>query len=64
MSVQTKKNSLLGFLAAVFSIFYHRPKPANKDLKNADFKTSTQSMGFRFTEHIRNVFRFRWIHKT
>jgi hypothetical protein len=64
MSIQTKKNSLLGFLAAIFSMFSRRLKPTKKDLKNADFKTSTQSMGVRFNEHIRNVFRFRWIHKT
>jgi hypothetical protein len=64
MSVQTKKNSLLGFLAAVFSIFSRRPKPTDEDLKKNDFKTNTQSMGVRFNEHIRNVFRFRWIHKT
>jgi len=64
MSVKTKKKSFLGFLAAIFSIFSHRPKPTKKDLKNADFKTSTQSMGVRFNEYIRNVFRFRWIHKT
>lgn len=64
MSVQNEKNSLLGFLAAIFSMFSRRPKPTNKDLKKIDFKTSTQSMGIRFNEHIRNVFRFRWIHKT
>jgi hypothetical protein len=64
MSVKTKKNSILGFLAAVFSMFFRRPKPTNNDLKKNDFKTSTQSMGVRFNEHIRNVFRFKWIHKT
>jgi hypothetical protein len=64
MPVKTKKKSILGFLAAVFSMFSRRPKPDNNDLKKNDFKTSTQSMGVRFNEHIRNVFRFRWIHKT
>jgi hypothetical protein len=64
MPLQTKKNSFLGFLAAMFSILFHRPNPAKKDLKNSDFKTSTQSMGIRFTERIREVFRFRWIRKT
>jgi len=64
MPVQTKKNSFLGFLAAMFSILSRRPKPVKKDLKNSDFKTSTQSMGVRFNEYIRNVFRFRWIRKT
>jgi len=64
MSVQTKKNAFLGFFAALFSILARRPKPTVKDLKNSDFKTSTQSMGIRFTERIRDVFRFRWIRKT
>jgi hypothetical protein len=64
MSVQTKKNSFYGFLAAVLSMFSRRPKSDNDNLKKNDFKTSTQSIGVRFNEHIRNVFRFRWIHKT
>jgi hypothetical protein len=63
MPVQTKKNAFLGSLAALFSTLSRRPKPADKDLKNADFKTGTQSMGIRFTERIRDVFRFRWIRK-
>jgi hypothetical protein len=33
------------------------------DLQRADFKTSTQRIGLRFTEHIRKVFRHRWINK-
>ncbi|MGA2172862.1 MAG: hypothetical protein ABSG82_07625 [Sedimentisphaerales bacterium] len=38
-------------------------KPTTKDLKDADFPTSTQRLGVRFTERIRDVFRFKWIKK-
>ena len=40
------------------------PKPTANDLSRAEFKTSTQRLGVRFTERIRDVFRFRWIRKT
>ncbi|MHC4456871.1 MAG: hypothetical protein ACYS0I_07220 [Planctomycetota bacterium] len=65
MSIQTKKRTLFGMLAAaVLSLFGKSPaKPNTDDLKQAEFKTSTQKMGIRFTEKIRNVFRFRWIRK-
>jgi hypothetical protein len=31
------------------------------DLRKHDYSASTQRMGVRFTERIRNTFRFRWI---
>jgi hypothetical protein len=59
----TKINSFLGLLAAgLFSVFGKSPaKPTADDLKRAEFKTSTQSLGIRFSERIRQVFRFKWI---
>jgi len=62
----TKINSFLGLLAAgLLSIFGKSPpKPGVDDLKRADFKTSTQCLGIRFSEKIRNVFRFRWLKVT
>jgi len=30
-------------------------------LKRADFKTSTQHLGIRFSEKIRDIFRFQWL---
>jgi hypothetical protein len=56
-------NSLLGLLAAgLLSLFGKSPrKPVADDLNRADFKTSTQRLGIRFSEKIRDVFRFRWI---
>lgn len=45
-------------------IFSHRPAhPGPNDLKDADFKTSTQRMGLRFTDKVRNVFRHKWLKK-
>jgi hypothetical protein len=35
-----------------------------EDLKRAEFGTSTQKIGVRFTERIRDVFRFEWLKKT
>ena len=63
MRFYTKINSFLGLLAAgLSSIFGKSPaKPAVDDLKRADFKTSTQHLGIRFSERIRGVFRFRWL---
>jgi len=64
MAVQTRKSSFLGFLAGAFSFFRRSRKLTTSDLKNADFKSSTQSMGVRFAERIREVFRFKWIRRT
>ena len=65
MSFRVKKNSFLGLLAAgLLSVFGKSPvKPAVDDFKRADFNTSTQRLGIRFSEKIRNVFRFRWLKK-
>jgi hypothetical protein len=58
-----KINSFLGFLAGwVLSLFGKSSrKPVAEDFKRADFKTSTQHLGIRFSEKIRDVFRFRWL---
>jgi hypothetical protein len=32
-------------------------------LQRAEFKTSTQRLGIRFTENIRDIFRLRWLRK-
>jgi hypothetical protein len=46
------------------SLFGKSPaKPAAEDLDRMEFKTSTQRLGVRFTERIRDVFRFRWIRR-
>ena len=48
----------------LLSIFGRTPaEPTVDDLRRADFKTSTQRLGIRFTERIREVFRFKWLRK-
>jgi hypothetical protein len=66
MGVRAKIRSALGLLAASLLLLFGKspPKPTADDLKRTEFKTSTQRLGIRFTERIRNVFRFRWIRKT
>ena len=58
-----KINSFLGFIAGwVLSLFGKSSrKPVADDFKRADFKTSTQHLGIRFSDKIRDVFRFRWL---
>jgi hypothetical protein len=58
-----KINSFLGLLAGwLLSLFGKSPpKPVADDLRRADFKTGTQRLGVRFSEKIRDVFRFRWL---
>jgi hypothetical protein len=65
MAVCSKINSFFGLIAGrVLSIFGRRPaKPDANALRQMEFKTSTQQMGVRFTEKIRQVFRFRWLRK-
>ena len=58
------KKTFLGFIvAAIMSLFAKKQKPTAEDFQKLEFKTSTQRMGIRFTEKIRNVFRLRWIKK-
>ncbi len=65
MSFRTKINSFLGLIAAGFlSIFGRkRAEVTTEDLKQAEFETSTQRLGIRFNEKIRDVFRFKWLKK-
>ncbi len=65
MAARTKTSSFLGSLAGgIVSLFGKgRRKPSVNDLRQAEFKTSTQRMGIRFTKKIRDVFRFKWLRK-
>jgi hypothetical protein len=66
MTVRRQKNTIIGFIAAgLASVFGTKnAKPTPEDLKQAEFKTSTQRLGVRFIEHIRDVFRFKWLKKS
>jgi len=65
MPVRTNKSSVIGFIMGMLSSIFGKsqPRPTTADLQHAEFKTSTQRLGLRFTERIREVFRFRWIRK-
>lgn len=39
-------------------------KIAPRDLREHDYPVSTQRMGVRFTERIRDTFRFRWLKRS
>ena len=60
-----KTSSLLGLFAAGISFLFSKSsdKPTVEDLRQADFETSTQRLGIRFSEKIRDVFRFKWLKK-
>jgi len=63
--VRKKISSWLGLIAGVVSALFGKSvKPTTDDLRRAEFKTSTQRMGVRFTDKIRNVFRSRWLRKS
>jgi hypothetical protein len=64
MTERRKINAFFGFLAGIISaLFGNKAKPTAENHKNADFPTSTQRMGVRFTDRIRDVFRFKWFKK-
>ena len=52
---------MAGKISALFGD--KKAKPTTRDLKDADFPTSTQWMGVRFSDRIRDVFRFKWLKK-
>jgi len=63
MVAHNKTSSFLGLLAGrILAMFGKRKiEPTSEDLKKAEFKASTQRIGFRFTRRLRNAFRARWI---
>ena len=65
MSIGAKFNSFLAsFASLILSIFgKSHLGQTTADLQRAEFKTSTQRLGIRFTERIRDVFRFKWLKK-
>jgi len=65
MSARVKISSFLGSIAGLFLLLFGKPpaKPTTDDLQRAEFKTSTQRLGIRFSERIRDIFRFRWLKK-
>ena len=38
-------------------------RPTGKDFERMEFKSSTQRMGVRFVEAMRDIFRLRWLRR-
>ena|GEM_PF-912825 len=55
------KRGLLGRLAAYLIPGFRRRRVSADDLRSAEFRTSTQGLGVRFTDRIRDTFRFKWL---
>jgi hypothetical protein len=56
------ENLKISFVIFISSLF--KKKLKSKNLKEIDFSTSTQKMGVRFTDRIRDIFRHRWVKKS
>jgi len=65
MIVRRQRHTIFGFIAAGLAAVFgtKNARPTTEDLKRSEFKTSTQRLGVRFTERIRDVFRFKWLKK-
>lgn len=58
---QTAKQRRLGLAARILLSRPRTPKMTPQQLHRKDFKTSTQRIGIRFSERLRNAFRCRWL---
>ncbi len=58
-----KKFLQLGLIAGLIPRLFRTalPEVTRADLKRQDYSISTQRLGVRFTERVRNAFRLRWI---
>jgi len=65
MAFRQKTNIVLGYIAGMLAAVFgaKTAKPTTEDLRRTEFSTSTQWLGVRFTERIRDVFRFKWLRK-
>jgi len=65
MAFRQKTNIVLGYIAGMLAAVFgaKTAKPTVEDLKKTEFGASTQRLGIRFTERIRDVFRFKWLRK-
>ena len=65
MGMQSRISRFFGAIAGVILWAFGKGpgRPNTDDLRRAEFKTSTQRMGVRFSEKVRDVFRFKWIRR-
>lgn len=64
-NTRPRRGRWLGYLLTVIArpSRRHRPPITPVDLKRHDHAVSTQRLGMRFTERIRDTFRHRWLRK-
>ncbi|MBU1261028.1 MAG: hypothetical protein KJ757_03175 [Planctomycetes bacterium] len=53
------RNFGISLLLLISSLFKREKTP--DDLKKIEFSTSTQKMGVRFTDKVRDIFRNKWV---
>lgn len=63
---QAPRDNASSFLGALVGWFLslcpsRKSKVTTADFERMDFRTSTQGLGLRFLDRIRNTFRLRWI---
>ncbi len=53
------------FAGIILTVFggARREKPAQQDMQRLEFRDSTQRIGARFSEKIRNIYRYLWLKK-
>ena len=58
-----KRALWLGLMGGLISRLFRTTLPdvTSADLRRHDYALSTQRLGVRFTERVRNMFRLRWI---
>jgi hypothetical protein len=63
---RSRKAVWLGCVAGLLSRLRLKrtPRMTSDDLRRHDYPISTQRMGIRFTERIRDTFRFHWLKRT
>jgi hypothetical protein len=64
MAIRNKFGASLGFIAAqCMRLFGGPPAQCGETQKKLNFSTSTQRMGLRFTDKLRDRFRSIWLKK-
>jgi len=63
---RSRRAAWLGLVVSLVSRLRigRRHKTTSSDLQKHDFPISTQRLGIRFTERIRDTFRFRWLKRS
>ena len=60
-SSRRRQRLLVAAIEAIFSLRGRRPKPTAEEFRKHVWSDNTRRMGIRFNEHLRDVWRNRWI---